>query len=225
MLGTILAKFASLLFIILGSTALRLLGFRQKGEGRYGNGRVRALFKETESNGRVLRETLLFCAWKPTDTEGDFKVDWHTLNLETREISPALITMPPEVGDGFSAVVYRNHVYVLGGGCSMDPPSPHSMGVSSFSDHSCPLEAYDVVENKWLPVNCSSGFPLLEVPSSSDIYHLGNAHFCLAFNYTKISISISVHNNSREIHATRLSGSIISVQFQKEANCLFTCLK
>ncbi|KAK9030392.1 hypothetical protein V6N11_031819 [Hibiscus sabdariffa] len=68
----------------------------------------------------VLRDTLLFCAWKPTDTEGDFKVDWHTLNLETREISPALITMPPEVGEFFSAVVYRNHVYVLGGSCSMD---------------------------------------------------------------------------------------------------------
>ncbi|KAK8663869.1 hypothetical protein V6N13_083675 [Hibiscus sabdariffa] len=273
----------------------------------------------------VLRDTLLFCAWKPTDTEGDFKVDWHTLNLETREISPALITMPPEVGEFFSAVVYRNHVYVLGGSCSMDshlitgqdhvfcfdsdhpdhgwkqapsmsvprfnptvvaaeaqgkiyaftgsqqfgdvfdvgrscwkllspPPdvdldnlylsgllhydSPRSRilchfqtydfrgsfplyayyvdsesweclcenfgtwprgsvlvdgllysllcsdgdrGVSSFSDHSCPLEAYDVVDNKWLPVNCSSGFPLLEVPSSSVIYHLGNGHFCLAW--------------------------------------------
>ncbi|KAK8995097.1 hypothetical protein V6N11_069545 [Hibiscus sabdariffa] len=328
----------------------------------------------------VLRETLLFCAWKPTDTEGHFKVDLHTLNLETREISPALITMPPEVGDGFSAVVCRNHVYVLGGGGSMDrrspdwgtgqdhvfcfdsdhpdhgwkqappmsvprwnptvvaaeaqgkiyafmgslqfgdvfdvgrscwkllspPPdvdldtlylspllhydSPRSRilchfqtydfrgnfplyayyvdsesweclsenfgtwplgsvlvdgllyrllcsdgdkGVSSFSDHSCPLEAYDVVENKWLPVNWSSRFPLLEVPSYSDIYHLGNDHFCLAwgntldgyFNYTKISIS--VHDNSGEIHATLLSesDSIISVPFPEEATCLFTCLK
>ncbi|KAK8649785.1 hypothetical protein V6N13_139444 [Hibiscus sabdariffa] len=72
----------------------------------------------------VLRETLLFCAQKPTDTEGDFKVDWHTLNLETREISPTLITLPPEVGGRFAAVVFRNHVYVLGGGGSMDRRSP-----------------------------------------------------------------------------------------------------
>ncbi|KAK8663871.1 hypothetical protein V6N13_083676 [Hibiscus sabdariffa] len=247
----------------------------------------------------VLRDTLLFCAWKPTDTEGDFKVDWHTLNLETREISPALITMPPEVGEFFSAVVYRNHVYVLGGSCSMDshlitgqdhvfcfdsdhpdhgwkqapsmsvprfnptvvaaeaqgkiyaftgsqqfgdvfdvgrscwkllspPPdvdldnlylsgllhydSPRSRILCHFQTYDfrgsflstpttlivnhgnafvktlvhglvdrCPLEAYDVVDNKWLPVNCSSGFPLLEVPSSSVIYHLGNGHFCLAW--------------------------------------------
>ncbi|KAK8624002.1 hypothetical protein V6N13_065361 [Hibiscus sabdariffa] len=72
----------------------------------------------------VLLKTLLFCAQKPTDREGHFKADWHTLNLETREISPTLITMSPEVGIGFSAVVCRNHVYVLGGGCSMDPSCP-----------------------------------------------------------------------------------------------------
>ncbi|KAK8551281.1 hypothetical protein V6N12_039929 [Hibiscus sabdariffa] len=69
-------------------------------------------------------ETLLFCAWKRTDRRGYFKVDWHTLNLETREISETLITMPPEVGDGFSAVSCRNHVFVLGGACPMDPSCP-----------------------------------------------------------------------------------------------------
>ncbi|KAK8988335.1 hypothetical protein V6N11_065927 [Hibiscus sabdariffa] len=51
----------------------------------------------------VLLKTLLFCAQKPTDREGRFKADWHTLNLETPEISDTLITMPPEVGVWLSA--------------------------------------------------------------------------------------------------------------------------
>ncbi|KAK9003088.1 hypothetical protein V6N11_060657 [Hibiscus sabdariffa] len=72
-------------------------------------------------------ETLLFCAWRQSDSNSDpryYSVDWHTLNLETREISPNLGTMPPEARQGTSAVAWLNSVYVLGGCCSRDPSCP-----------------------------------------------------------------------------------------------------
>ncbi|KAK8567127.1 hypothetical protein V6N13_005039 [Hibiscus sabdariffa] len=85
-----------------------------------------------------------------------------------------------------------------------------------FSDHRCSLKAYDVVENKMLPIKWLSKFSV-DVSNFSRLYHLGNGQFCLAFytvyqtfEYTKISL----HNKSGEIHATGVSETVISVPFQ-----------
>ncbi|KAK8687413.1 hypothetical protein V6N13_086230 [Hibiscus sabdariffa] len=71
-------------------------------------------------------ETLLFFASKRSEKgKGYFRIDWHSLNLETAEISEALSTMPPKARSGASAVALGNRVYLLGGQCErMDPTCP-----------------------------------------------------------------------------------------------------
>ncbi|KAL4369180.1 hypothetical protein GQ457_05G033470 [Hibiscus cannabinus] len=102
---------------------------------------------ETSNSGNLLGvrgpdgvlETLPFRAWiyrpdwrrkmvafqdNPTGEEQLFRVEWHTLNLKSPEISETLSTMPSDARNCGTAVSCRNRVYVLGGRCSGDPSCP-----------------------------------------------------------------------------------------------------
>ncbi|KAK8524498.1 hypothetical protein V6N12_029363 [Hibiscus sabdariffa] len=50
----------------------------------------------------------------PTDGKQLFTVEWHTVNLKTREIGETLSTMPPEARIAGTPVACRSRIYVLG---------------------------------------------------------------------------------------------------------------
>ncbi|KAL4332421.1 hypothetical protein GQ457_07G042960 [Hibiscus cannabinus] len=60
----------------------------------------------------------------PTGEEQLFRVEWHTLNLRSPEISETLSTMPSDARNLGTAVSCRNRIYVLGGDCDGDPSCP-----------------------------------------------------------------------------------------------------
>ncbi|KAK8607956.1 hypothetical protein V6N13_023400 [Hibiscus sabdariffa] len=69
-------------------------------------------------------EALPFRAWKSNREDQLVRVEWHTLNLKSGEISETLSTMPPEARPYGTAVACGNRVYVLGGLCFADPSCP-----------------------------------------------------------------------------------------------------
>ncbi|KAK8989387.1 hypothetical protein V6N11_063815 [Hibiscus sabdariffa] len=60
----------------------------------------------------------------PTHRKHLVRVEWHTLNLKSGEISETLSTMPPDARPGGTAVACGNRLYVLGGVCVGDPSCP-----------------------------------------------------------------------------------------------------
>ncbi|KAK8501914.1 hypothetical protein V6N11_063680 [Hibiscus sabdariffa] len=60
----------------------------------------------------------------PTKKKQLVRVEWHTLNLKSGEISETLSRMPPEARLDGTAVACGNRVYVLGGLCVGDPCCP-----------------------------------------------------------------------------------------------------
>ncbi|KAK8989359.1 hypothetical protein V6N11_063791 [Hibiscus sabdariffa] len=60
----------------------------------------------------------------PTHRKHLVRVEWHTLNLKSGEISETLSTMPPEARPDGTAVACGNRLYVLGGLCAADPSCP-----------------------------------------------------------------------------------------------------
>ncbi|KAK8616377.1 hypothetical protein V6N13_017929 [Hibiscus sabdariffa] len=82
------------------------------------------VFGMRERDG-VAETLLLFASKRIEKGKGYFRIDWHSLNLETAEISEALSTMPPKARSGASAVALGNRVYLFGGDCvRMDPTCP-----------------------------------------------------------------------------------------------------
>ncbi|KAK8679728.1 hypothetical protein V6N13_145164 [Hibiscus sabdariffa] len=60
----------------------------------------------------------------PTGEDQLFRVEWHTLNLKSPEISETLSTMPSDARNWGTAVSCRNRIYVLGGDCDGDSSCP-----------------------------------------------------------------------------------------------------
>ncbi|KAK8567068.1 hypothetical protein V6N13_110146 [Hibiscus sabdariffa] len=127
-------------------------------------------------------ETLLFCAWRQSDSNSDpryFSVDWHTLNLETREISPNLGTMPPEARQGTSAVAWLNRVYVLGGCCSRDPSCPDGVMNKTHFHNSVFCFDFDQPHRGWkaAPPMLFPRMNPIVVAAKGKIYAFGGSDF------------------------------------------------
>ncbi|KAK8608027.1 hypothetical protein V6N13_023463 [Hibiscus sabdariffa] len=72
----------------------------------------------------------------PTQRKHLFRVEWHTLNLKSGEISETLSTMPPETRSDGTAVACGNRLYVLGGLCVGDPSCP-DLKFDSIHNNNC----------------------------------------------------------------------------------------
>ncbi|KAK8616388.1 hypothetical protein V6N13_017938 [Hibiscus sabdariffa] len=136
-------------------------------------------------------ETLLFFASKRSEKgKGYFRIDWHSLNLETAEISEALTTMPPKARSGASAVALGNRVYLLGGQCErMDPTCPDGkINGKNFHSHDY-VFCFDCEhpDRGWKQAPCML-FPLLRpvaVAAKGKIYAFkgsGLGHFAEVFD-------------------------------------------
>ncbi|KAK8513318.1 hypothetical protein V6N12_052515 [Hibiscus sabdariffa] len=122
----------------------------------------------------------------PTGEDQLFRVEWHTLNLKSPEISETLSTMPSDARNWGTAVSCRNRVYVLGGDCDGDPSCPDKRFNQFHGHNSVFYFDYDGEWKKAPPMLFPRGSPAA-VAIGSKIYVFGavsvtTGHFAEVFD-------------------------------------------
>ncbi|KAE8667099.1 hypothetical protein F3Y22_tig00112445pilonHSYRG00006 [Hibiscus syriacus] len=105
-----------------------------------------------------------------------YRVEWHTLNLQSGEISETLSTMPLEARLYGTAVACGNRVYVLGGLCLGDPFCPDKK-IGHAHDHNS-VFYFDCgsLDRKWkqAPPMLATRFSPAAVATPRKIYVFGS---------------------------------------------------